>query len=381
MVWAPVVTLSHPVAVIDLDALVANYGEVRRLVGGSVQVLAMVKADGYGHGAVAVAEALYGAGCRRFGVACLDEAGELRDAGLPRDASVVVFGGLLAGDASRAVDLGVEVVTQSPEVVRALGGAATAVAREVAVHVKVDTGMRRLGVEPAEAGEFAAMVSATSGTRPVALCSHFAQAESVTGDVTRNQLKNLELAAASARSRGLELARHLANSAAIMTRPETHMEMVRPGLMLYGLYPSRELERRAELSPVMALRAPVVRVASVGPLEGVGYGHAFRTARRTTLATLRCGYADGYPRSLSNSGRVWLRGTMAPVVGRVCMDHCMVDVTGVADVAEGDLAEMWGPDSATATVAETAGTIPYELVARLGKRVHREFLRRGRRDE
>ena len=359
----------EPVARIDLTALSQNYGEVLRLVGPRVRVLAMVKADAYGHGAAAVASALVKLGVETLGVATLDEAEQLGAAS--GRARVVIFGGVAPEDAERAVRLGVEVVTDSRVLADALGARALALGKTVRIHVKVDTGMHRLGVPPAEAVAFAEAVARTPGVEPVAVCSHFAMAESVATEVTEGQLERLIAVARGLAERGLRLERHLANSAAVMTRPAAHLDMVRPGLMLYGLYPDPLLQPVVRLKPVMTLEARVVRLGEVGPGEGIGYGHSFRAERQLRVATLRCGYADGYPRALSNLGEVSFDGRVAPVLGRVCMDHMMVDVTQIGDVALGSTAVLWGDGLPTEKVAERAGTIAYELVARVGGRVRR----------
>jgi alanine racemase len=359
----------EPVARIDLTALSQNYGEVLRLVGPRVRVLAMVKADAYGHGAAAVAAELVKLGVDTLGVATLDEAEQLTTA--RGRARVVVFGGVAPEDAARAVRLGVEVVTDSRVLAEALGARALAAGTTTRLHVKVDTGMHRLGVAPSDAVAFVETLARTPGVEPVAVCSHFAMAESVATEVTEGQLERLTAAARALAERGLRLERHLANSAAVMTRPAAHLDMVRPGLMLYGLYPDPLLRPVASLSPVMTLEARVVRVGEVGPGEGIGYGHSFRAERLLKVATLRCGYADGYPRALSNLGEVSFGGRLAPVLGRVCMDHMMVDVSGIGDVALGSTAVLWGDGLPTEKVAERAGTIAYELVARVGARVAR----------
>ncbi len=366
---------STPVARISLTALLHNYSEVKKIVGAGVRVLAMVKADAYGHGAREIGRALAGAGCRQFGVATLAEATELGDAlaGEAEDARIAIFGGLLPAEAGRAVELGVEVATHEPSVVEALAARARADGREMAVHVKIDTGMTRLGVMPADALEFARLVEATEGVRAVGVCSHFAQAESVTGEVTRGQSERLAAVAEELAAAGIRVTRHLANSAAILTRPEAHLDMVRPGLMLYGLYPDEAMRYRARLEPVMTVVARVMRVAEVAAGQGLSYGHTFHTQRPSRIATLRCGYADGYPRALSNCGQVVAAAALAPVVGRVCMDHTMIDVTELAGVELGDTVTLWGDGLPAEEVAGRAGTIPYEMVTRLGKRVPREY--------
>ncbi|MFN2426038.1 MAG: alanine racemase [Candidatus Binatia bacterium] len=370
---------SGPVARLDTDALVHNFGEVRRLVGSGTDVLAMVKSDAYGHGATACASALAGAGCGAFGVATVDEAaavGPVVRSGAS-GARVVVFGGLLPFEAAAAVDAHAEVVTQEIDVVRALGACASAAGTETAVHVKIDTGMHRLGVAPADVVSFARAAGLVPGVRLVAICSHFAQAESVTGEVTAGQLEAMLAADSALRDAGFVLARHLANSAAILTRPEAHLDMVRPGIMLYGVAPDPSLRGRGDLRPVMELVARVIRVADVPPGDGIGYGHTFHATAPMRVATVRCGYADGYPRALGNVAVALLRGTRVPLVGRICMDHAMFDVTHVAGVAVGDEVTLWGKDPGVEEVAATAGTIAYELLARVGARVRREP---GRKD-
>ncbi|HYC55167.1 MAG TPA: alanine racemase [Candidatus Binatia bacterium] len=370
---------SLPVARIDPAALTRNFGEVGRLVGCAVPVLAMIKSDAYGHGAVGCAEALLAAGCRNFGVVTIAEGAQIAPVihSIAPDARVVIFGGILAQDAAAAVAAGAEVATQEISVVEALGAAARAAGTVVPIHIKLDTGMHRLGVAPADAVAFVEAASRVAGAAPVALCSHFAQAESVTGEVTFGQLERLLEVDQALRARGFALQRHMANSAAILTRKEAHLDMVRPGIMLYGIYPDAGLRDRASLTPVMTLEAAIVRVADVDAGEGISYGHTYRTTAPTRVATVRCGYADGYPRHLSNRGMVGVADRLAPVIGRVCMDHTMIDVSGIDGVAVGDRVTMWGTTPSVEEMAERAGTIGYELVARVGKRVERVFEERS----
>jgi alanine racemase len=359
---------------IDTAALAHNYQEVKRLVGTSVDVLAMIKSDAYGHGAAVCAETLSKSGCRNFGVVTVEEAAALKPLLLPSRARVAVLGGILPSEASAAVAAGAEVATQEMEVVRALGERASAAGTEARIHLKLDTGMHRLGLAPSEAVEFARAASAVRGVRLVAVCSHFACAESVTGEVTAGQLESMLGADAALREAGFALTRHLANSAAILSRPEAHLDMVRPGIMLYGVAPDPALAGRAGLRPVMRLSARVIRVADVPEGEGVGYGHTFHTARPTRLATVRCGYADGYPRALGNVAVARVCGVRVPLVGRICMDHSMFDVTDAPGVAVGDEVVLWGDDPGVEEIATLAGTIAYELLARVGTRVRREIV-------
>lgn len=376
------VVSSTPVAWIDRAALAHNLSEVRRLVGPAVDVLAMVKSNAYGHGAVDCAQTLAVAGCGMFGVATVDEAGEIAPvvrvvAGKAsggqavREPRVVIFGGLLPGDAEGAVAAGAEVVAQEIAVVRALGERSLAAGTETVVHVKVDTGMHRLGAAPADIVAFVREASAVRGVRVEALCSHFAQAESVTTEVTAGQLETMLAADRALRDAGFVLNRHLANSAAILTRPEAHLDMVRPGIMLYGVVPDPSLAGRADLKPVMSFAARVIRIAEVGEGEGIGYGHTFVTTRKSRIATVRCGYADGYSRALGNKAVAVVRGAHVPLVGRICMDHSMFDVTDVPSAAVGDEVQLWGDDPSVEDVAALAGTIAYEMLARVAARVRR----------
>ena len=363
---------SEPVALIDLSALSHNYAQVRRLVGPQVDILAMVKADAYGHGAVRVARTLVGLGCRNLGVATLAEAAAIQDAG--RGAAIVVFGGVHASEAGTAAKLGVEVVVDSYEVLSALAAAGTAAGTTVRVHVKVDTGMHRLGLFPDQVVEFVAKADALQSVEPVALCSHFAMAESVHTGVTAGQFEKMQDTLKELTRSGVRLRCHLANSAAVLTRPETHLDMVRPGLMLYGLYPDPSMRKVSDLRPVMRLEASVVRVAEVDAGEGIGYGHSYRAETKRKIATLRCGYADGFPRAMSNRGVVDVAGREVPVVGRVCMDHVMVDATDV-ELAPGDSVVLWGSGNLpTEEVAQRIDTISYELVTRVGPRVKRVYV-------
>ncbi len=355
----------RPLAQIDLGAIAHNYGEVRKLVGPWVDIIAMVKADAYGHGAREVVRTLDALDCARFGVASLDEASDLSQV---VDANrLIVFGGLPPSEAESAVSIGAEIVAFDRELLSALDSAAEQQGTTVRVHLHIDTGMHRLGADPADAADLLRFARALDHIETVAVCTHLAMAEDVDDETTTRQLEIFEAAGKSAH----ELARHAANSAAILSRPQTHMSAVRPGLMLYGLAPSAALGAKADLRPAMSLEAPVIRVAEVGPGEGIGYGHTYRTVAPTKVATVRIGYADGYPRSLSNKGRVLLRGSSVPVIGRVCMDHIMVDATNVPDARVGDRVVLWGAEPGAVEIAELAGTIGYELVSRVGPRVLR----------
>src|SRR5205085_9596981 len=192
---------------------------------------------------------------------------------------------------------------------------------------------------------------------------------SVTGEVTAGQLEAMLGADRALTAAGFTLERHLANSAAILSRPDAHLDAVRPGIMLYGVAADPALRGRADLHPVMTLVARVIRVADVPPGEGIGYGHTIRTTRPTRIATVRFGYADGYPRCLGNKAVASVGGVRVPLVGRICMDHAMFDVTDAPGVVVGDDVTLWGEDPRVDEIASLAATIAFELLARLGRRV------------
>jgi alanine racemase len=242
----------------------------------------------------------------------------------------------------------------------------------VSLHVKIDTGMSRLGVLPADAPALLRGLAEIDGVTVEGMLTHFCNAESVEGRETARQLARFtELVGVLESARLRPRFVHAANSAATLTAPAAHFDLVRPGLALYGIAPAPELQGRATLRPVMRFVSRVIALRRLPVGETVGYGATFTAERPTLIATLPVGYADGYPRALSNRGQVWMRGRRIPLAGRVCMDQIMIDVTDVPDAAIGDEAELWGRHLPVEEVAAVAGTIPYELVTRVGPRVPR----------
>lgn len=361
------------VAEIDGRALADNFAELGRVVGPRVGVLPVVKSDAYGHGLALVGRVLRDAGAERFAVATAAEGETLRAGGVR--GAVVVLGGVYPAEYERVVEARLTPVVWDVEAAAVLAGCARAAGRVVPVHVKVDTGMSRLGVAPADARALLEALGRHDGITIEGLLTHFCNAESVgTGDTAR-QLARFERLV-----RDLEAAHlrppvvHAANSAATLTTPEAHFDVVRPGLALYGVYPSDAARRRARLRPVMRLVTRIVALRSLAQGETVSYGATWVAARPSRIATLPVGYADGYPRALSNCGEVVVRGARVPVAGRVCMDQSMIDVTGVPGAAVGDEVVLWGGELPVEEVAARAGTIAYELLVRVGARVPRVAL-------
>jgi alanine racemase len=357
------------VAEIDGRALAENFAELGRLAS-PAGVLPVVKSDAYGHGLALVGRALRDAGAERFAVATAAEGRELRAAGVQE--TIVVLGGVYRADFPTVVDARLAPVVWDVETARDLAAAARAAGRVISLHVKVDTGMSRLGVAPADAPALLASLAEIDGVSIEGMFTHFCNAESVEGRETARQLARFEELV-----RALEAKRlrprfvHAANSAATLTAPASHFDLVRPGIALYGVHPSPELRDRARLRPVMRFVTRIIALRQIPVGEAVGYGATFVAARPTVIATLPVGYADGYPRALSNKAQVSIRGGRVPIAGRVCMDQIMIDVTDVPGVAIGDEVELWGRDLPVEEVAAIAGTISYELLTRVGARVPR----------
>jgi alanine racemase len=367
--------LNSTVAEISLPALRHNLQEVTRLVGPST-VLAVVKANAYGHGAVPVSEALLAAGARRLGVATVAEGLELRAAGIA--APVMVLGGVFPEEIPVLLDGGLTPVLHSREAILAVAHAVGSRhrSRPLPVHLKIDTGMSRLGLPPDD------VLSLLRSSWPAmlqveGLMSHLARADEPETTPTEDQLARFRALLDAVKSLGLTVPlAHIAGSAAILRFPSSHFNMVRPGLMLYGYAP--DSAPAATLRPALTWKTRIVQVKRIRAGQAVSYGGTFVAARPSTLAVLPVGYADGYGRGLSNNGRVLIGGRPAPVVGRVCMDLTIVDVTDHPPPHPGDAVVLLGeqgPARITADdLATWLGTISYEVLCRIGRRVVRVYL-------
>jgi len=262
----------------------------------------------------------------------------------------------------------------SVEPLEALAREGYKVSTQASVHVKVDTGMGRIGVKPEDIVSFIRKVKSFKSLSLDGLFSHFSSADEKDKTFSKRQLQLFEQAIYEIQLAGMELPKkHMANSAAVLDIPESYYDMVRPGIMIYGLYPSEEVSRSIELEPAMILKTKVSAVKMVPGGIPIGYGRTFITKGKTVVATLPVGYGDGYKRLLSNRGEVLIRGCRAPIIGRVCMDMCMVDISDVEGVQPGDEVILFGEDITTEEVAASADTIVNELVCTVGKRVPRVY--------
>jgi alanine racemase len=347
-------------AEIDLDALRHNYQRFKTLAPHS-RVMAVIKADAYGHGAVAVARAL--ATADLMGVAYIDEALPLREAGIT--APLVLLEGVMnAGEYSATMQHGLQVVIHREEQVEWL--AASGLAGRLDVWLKIDTGMHRLGVEPGDTPRLLARLRALPCVGKVVLMSHMACA-----DESGHVLNALQERRFREVTDGLGCERSLANSAASLLDPGLHFDIIRPGILLYGAAAAAGQDVRAlGFRPVMRLTAPVISLRTIAAGDSVGYGAVWVAQRETRVAIVAIGYGDGYPRHVGKEAAVSLAGQRCPLIGRVSMDMLAVDVTGVS-VEVGAQAELWGPDLPVDTVAAWAGTLNYELLCQVTDRVRR----------
>lgn len=364
-------------AEVDLKALEHNVQEISQHLKPGCQLMAMVKANAYGHGVIPVAKRVLEAGASWLAVATVDEALQLVEDGI--SAPTLVLGYIEPAHATVVVEHNLRATVFSREQAAALGAAAINLGKTARIHLKVDTGMGRLGMLADQAGLAEAVAIAhTPGVEVEGIYTHLPVADIADKTTAWHQaalyqqfITDLETEAAITIP-----IQHLGNSAIILDMPELQFDMVRAGIILYGLYPSAEVDRQeVKLQEVMRFLTHVAYIKEVPAGYGIGYGHTYVTSRPTMVATLPVGYADGYPRHLSNRGVVGIGGRTAPVIGRVCMDQIMVDVTDLPPVAVGDEVVIFGreADGVTAeTLAELAGTISYELVTMVSSRVPRQ---------
>ncbi len=372
-------------AEIHLDRLQGNFQAIQASLAPGSQAMAVVKADGYGHGAAAAAKALREAGAAWFGVSNLEEAVQLRRAGIDGDILILSF--TPPEEAGRLAEFAVTQTVLSRPYAEELDAAAQAAGVRVRVHLKVDTGMSRVGFLYHREGDEAVLDDMAAACRlphltAEGIFTHFASAdEEEDGGFTRRQFALFMDAVRRLEERGVSFAlRHCCNSAATLRYPEMHLDMVRPGIILYGLSPAPWMEGMLPLDPVMELKTTVYMIKDLPADTPVSYGRIYTTGEARRVATVPIGYADGYPRVLSNRADMLLAGRRVRVVGRVCMDQCMLDVTGL-DVRESMVATVFGRDGEAflpvEELADHMGTINYEVVCQISKRVPRLFVRDG----
>jgi alanine racemase len=361
---------------IDLAALVHNLRQAEKFCLPHQRALCVVKADAYGHGAVPVSKAFQRAGVRDFAVATLEEALELRAAGITD--SLLVLGGCYAGQEAAFIEHKLLPALLDPQMTLRLSAAAEQRSCQIDVHLKVDSGMGRVGFLPAQLEAFLPQLKQLKGLNIVGLMSHLACADDLESGVTLQQQERFRALTQSLRDAGVaprEL--HISNSAGLSGWDAPEATLVRPGIMLYGGLPGEGFDERLDLQPVMHLRSCISQLRTLPKGSGVSYGHTFHTERETRVAVLPIGYADGYNRLWTNRGSAILHGQKVPLIGRVCMDWIMFDVTDVPQAKVGDCMTLLGSaDGLTITGDEWAAqldTIAYEVFCRIGNRVPRRY--------
>jgi alanine racemase len=360
---------------VDVGCIRRNVAAMKGLLADGTMLLAVVKANGYGHGDVPCARAAIDGGADWLAVARVGEAAALRAGGI--EAPILLLAEPPPADAARALSLGVTPTLYTPQGLEAFARAARDAGREAVVHVKVDTGMHRYGLPPGDLPAMLDALAATGVLRAGGIWSHFAVAEDVLNPFTTAQLGLYLRTLEALGERGTGLVRHMANSAGIITCPESHLDMARTGIAIYGIHPSPGLADRVALEPALSLKARVGMVKRLGAGEAVSYGQRYRLEAEATVATVPCGYADGLRRGLTNAGPVLVGGRRRRIAGTVTMDHFLIDM-GDDPVASGDevvLIGRQGGEHVTAQeVADLLGTIPYEVVCGMSALIPRRYV-------
>ena len=372
--------MHEPLALVNLAALEHNITRIRSYITPDTDILVAVKADGYGHGAVQISERLADIGVNWLGVATKGEAMELRQAGI--SGHILIFSPIYESDApipnepalDAIIEHDIEVTVVDEHSAQVISHAAARVGKKARVHLKVDTGMGRLGFLPAEAIKVAHAVDSDKNLELTGLWTHFSCADDEDPTYTKEQLAHYHDMLERLEHHSIAIPiKHTANSSAVFAFPESHFDMVRPGIAAYGYHSSRYIESlEPNLHPVMTVQAPVTFIKPFAKGRKISYAAMWQAPEDTHIATVRLGYADGYPRLLSNKGQVRIGEHIHPIRGRVCMDQFMVDI-GDSDVHVGDAVTGFGEGLSAEDVAEQYGSISYDLLVSVGKRVARVY--------
>ena len=367
-------------AEINLDAICRNVNETKKKVGDNVDVLAIIKADAYGHGALRVARALSEIDINNFGVATAEEAIQLRKHGI--DANILLLDYAFEESYTELIENNIISTVFEFNHAKKLNDIAGILGKKALIHIKLDTGMGRIGFIPSqESFDIIKKIYELENITISGIYTHFACADMTDKTMTKNQIEIFDKFCKKLEDGVINIpVKHLCNSAGIMEFPSAYANMVRNGIITYGLYPSEEVNKdEITLSPAMSIKSHVVYVKEVDENFTVSYGATFITTGKTKIATIPIGYADGYPRSLSNKGRVLIKGKSAKIIGRVCMDQMMVDVTDIDDVKQGDVVTIIGTDGderiTVEELADMSSSFNYEFVCNVNKRVPRVYIK------
>lgn len=361
---------------IDLSAIRHNFKAIKALVGPEVKIMPVVKADAYGHGMIPVSETLIAEGADFLAVSYVEEGIELRKAGI--SVPIIILLGIFPKDAKTVSSYKLTPVVYSMELARALSDIARENKKDIPIYAKIDTDMGRLGIFYKEAISFLKTLKKLPGLDLKGLTSHLAVAE--TNPIfTEKQISRFKKIIEEAKNLGINLKyNHIANSAAALQYKESHFQVIRPGLSIYGIYPTDALHEKIALKQAMRFKTKIIYLKKLPPKIGIGYGHTFVTDKETKVAILPIGYDHGFPRSLSNKGEVLIKGMRARVLGTVCMHLTMVDITQIPDIDVGEEVVILGGQGKEVITAEEiakkAGTISYDIVCALGSRNPKKYL-------
>ena len=368
---------------INLDAIAQNVKNIKQLIGEKKELMAVVKGNAYGHGILDVSSVVLNNGATRLAVARLEEGIFLRKARIA--VPILILGLTLKQQAELLVSYNITPTVCEYEMIEKLSESAIKEDKVVKVHLKVDTGMGRIGIFPNHILDFVKKVKALKNIEIEGIFTHFSVADEKDKTYTEEQFKKFIEVLTILEKEGIKIpVKHVGNSATLLDLPYMWLDLVRPGISIYGLYPSREVQKTVKLIPAHSFKTRIVFLKELPAGECISYGRTYATTkRRTKIASLPIGYADGYNRLLSNQGEVLVRGRRFPVIGRVCMDQCMIDVTNLPQVKIGDEVVLWGrqgqEEITVEEIAEKIGTINYEIVHMPDKkRVPKLFIKDGK---
>ncbi len=369
-------------AEVDLDAIAHNIKEIRKITNPNAQIMAVVKADAYGHGFLEVTRTLLENGADRLAVAMLQEGKQLRSRGVT--VPILVLGALGGETAEDLINFDITPSVFSYDFAKALSYEAERKEKIMKIHIKIDTGMSRIGFLAGDNDEEIVdeilKISKLPYIEIEGIFSHFAASDEADRSYTLMQFERFMKVCSDLEEKGVTVPiKHICNSAGIMMYPEMHLDMVRPGVILYGMYPSDEVDKsKLDLVSAMTLKSTVTHVKEVPAGRGVSYGREYITDRRTKIATVPIGYADGYLRKLAKEGKMIVNGVKVPIIGRICMDQCMIDVTNVHNIDKGDEVIIFGSEGVTIDdLARWLDTINYEVSCVIGKRIPRIYTKGG----
>lgn len=365
---------------INMDNLASNFREIRKIVNDKAMIMAVIKANGYGHGSVELAKMYKEIGADRLAVSILTEAIELRKAEISGPIQLLSY--TPHGQLGAVIDNDIIQGIYTYEDAKALSVQAIVKNKIAKIHIKIDSGMGRIGFLPNdESIDEIIKISKLPNLEIEGIFTHFAKADEIEKEYTKIQYEKFNWVVRELEKVGINISiKHVSNSASIIDLPEYNLDMVRPGIILYGYYPSEDVNKdRLELKPAMTLKGKISNIKTVPEKTGLSYGHLYLTTRESVIATIPIGYADGYSRMLTGKGFVYIKGKRVPIVGRICMDQLMIDVTDVENPKIGDEVVLFGTGNEgypkVEEIADLLGTINYELICMMGRRIPRVYLR------